>query len=115
MTQRQNNQILKVLRQKAEEERVAAADKAQLERELMKMESDAQIAVAAAAATAAATTNVANARALRQKKILGKKDDIRGEAPPEVKSISFCFAGFPQEEIVRIFYNRFKAINWYRL
>lgn len=42
-------------------------------------------------------------------------DAIKGEVPPEVTNICLSFAGLPQEEIVRIFHNRFKAINLYRL
>ena len=44
-------------------------------------------------------------------------DDIIGEYPPEVSSISLHFAGLPQEEIISIFHNKFKfkAINLYRL
>lgn len=42
-------------------------------------------------------------------------DVIKGEVPPEVTNICLSFAGLPQEEIVRIFHNRFKAINLYRL
>lgn len=42
-------------------------------------------------------------------------DDITGELPPEVMNITFRFAGLPQEEIIRIFHNKFKPINLYRL
>lgn len=44
-----------------------------------------------------------------------EEEDIIGEVPPEVTNISLSFAGLPQEEIVRIFHNKFKAINLYRL
>lgn len=44
-----------------------------------------------------------------------EEDDITGQVPPEVMGITFCFAGLPQEEITRIFYNKFKPINLYRL
>lgn len=82
----------------------------ELELELMRRESDARITASAAAATAAA------AGATQASKRLGMEDDdIIGEVPPEVENISLSFAGLPQEEIVRIFHNRLKASNLYRL
>lgn len=72
----------------------------------MRGESDAHIA-ASAAATAAGTTH-----ALKR---VGMEDDIIGEAPPEVSNIGLSFAGLPQEEIIRIFHNRFKTINPHHL
>lgn len=44
-----------------------------------------------------------------------EEDDIIVEVAPKVTNISPCFVGLPQEEIVKIFHNRFKAINLYRL
>lgn len=44
---------------------------------------------------------------------MSEEDDILGEVPPEVKNIILRFAGLPQEEIVRIFQNKFKPINLY--
>lgn len=35
--------------------------------------------------------------------------------PREVQALSIRFAGLPQEEIVKIFHNKFKPINFYRL
>ena len=43
------------------------------------------------------------------------KDDITGEVFLKVMSITFRFAGLFQEEIVRIFQNKFKPINLYWL
>lgn len=97
-----------IFRRKAEEGRVAATEKAALEKELMRKESDARIAAATAAAGA-------NAGAPTPRKLIGEKDDIIGEVPPEVTNLSLCFAGLPQDEIVRIFHNKFKAINLYCL
>lgn len=108
----QSNQIFEILRRKAEEERVAAAEKAALEKELMRKESDARIALATAAAVAAITAAAgANAGAPAPKKVVGEEDDIIGEVPPEVTNLSLRFAGLPQDKIVWIFHNKFKAIN----
>lgn len=41
--------------------------------------------------------------------------DIIDEVPLEVKNIPLRVAGLPQEEIVRIFHNKFKLTNLYRL
>lgn len=59
MTHEQNEQIFKIMRRKAMEERTAAAKKAELELELMRKESDARIAASTTAATAAAAATVA--------------------------------------------------------
>ena len=107
MTHEQNDQIFRIMRRKAEDEKAAAARKFKLGLELMGRESDAHIA-ASAAATAAGATQA-------PKRVGMKEDDIIGEVPPEVTNISLSFAGLPQEEIVRIFHNRFKAINPHRL
>ena len=53
MTQEQNEQIFEIMRQKAEDQRLATARKFELELELMRRESDARIAANTAAATAA--------------------------------------------------------------
>ena len=70
----------------------------------MKKESDARIAASAASAAAASS-------AAPQKRTMTEEDDIIGEVPVEVKNITLRFAGLPQEEIVRIFQNKFKPIN----
>ncbi len=44
-----------------------------------------------------------------------EEDHITGEVHPEVTSITLRFAGLPKEEIVRIFQNKFKLINFYHL
>lgn len=106
MAHEQSNQIFEILRRKAEEEKVAAAKKAALKREMMRKESVARIAAAAAA--------VAHPRAPAKRKVVGEEDDTIGEVCPEVTNISLRFAA-PPEEIVRIFHNRFKPINLYRL
>ena len=104
-------------------ERAAAAgkaklevEKAKLELELMRKESDARIAASATAATAAAAAaSAAPGGALGLRKVVDDEDDIIGEVPPEVTNICLRFVGLPQEEIVRIFHYKFKAINLYRL
>lgn len=45
----------------------------------------------------------------------GNNDDVLGEVPKKVQSLTFCFTGLLQEEIVKIFYNFFKPINFYYL
>ena len=110
MTPDQNEQIFELMRQKLAAEVAATEGKARLERELIKKESDARIAASTAAATAAGPGG-----GTVQRKTLSEDDDIIGEVPPEVSSISLRFAGLPQEEIIRIFHNKFKAINLYRL
>ena len=110
MTQEQNEQIFEIMCKRAGDEKAAAARKFDLELELMRREPDARIAASAAAATAAPTA------AIQAPKRAGmEEDDIIGEVPPEVTNISLCFADLPQEQIVQIFHNRFKAINLYRL
>lgn len=107
MTYEQNDQIFKIMRRKAEDERAAAARKFELELELMRRESDAHIAASAAATAAGATQAL--------KRVGMEEDDIIGEVPLEVTNISLSFAGLPQEEIIRIFHNMFKTINPHRL
>ena len=104
MTQEQNEQIFVIMRQKAEDEKLATARRFELELEVMRRESEARIAANAAAATAATVVAQALKRAGME-----ENDTIDGVLP-EVRNISLCFAG-----LVRIFYNRFKAINLYRL
>ncbi len=72
---------------------------------IKELEAWVAVAIAAAAALMAAL----------QRRLLTDEDNITGEVPPKVMSITLCFAGLPQEEIIRIFYNKFKPINLYRL
>lgn len=44
-----------------------------------------------------------------------EEEDIQGEIPPKVSDIAPQFVGLPQEEIVKIFQNKYKPINFYRL
>lgn len=44
-----------------------------------------------------------------------EENNIIGKVPVKVKNITLCFISFPQEEIIRIFQNKFKPINLYRL
>ena len=89
-----------------------AADEveASLKRELMVKESETRVTASVAAASAATTE-----AALAWKQMADKEDDITGEDLTEVISITFRFAGLLEEEIVRIFQNKFKPINLYRL
>lgn len=81
-------------------------------RELMVKESEARVAASVAAAMAAAPAAPDGAQARRP---TADEDDITDEVPPKVMSITLRFARLPQEEIVRIFQNKFKPINLYRL
>ena len=69
---------------KAEDKRVAAPKEAKLKLACIQKESDAQIAAAAA-------TSVAAAAAPRIP--LEEEDDVIGEIPPEVQTLSIRFAG----------------------
>ena len=110
MTPEQTDLIFELTRRKLEAEMAAAEVEARLRRELMVKESEARVAASVAAASAA-TTAAAPAR----RPMGDEEDDITGEVPIEVMSITLRFEGLPKEEIVRIFQNKFKLINLYRL
>lgn len=119
MTQEQTNLIFNLTYQKLKVDlataeldvrvrRVAAEKEAKLQRELIVEESEARVATA----ITAAVTPVA----APQRSSLAEEDNITGEVPPKVMSITLYFAGLPQEEIIRIFHmNKFKPINLYWL
>ncbi len=67
--------------------RVATEEETKLRQELMVIE--LEVRVGAAVANAAAPV------AAPQRRLLTEEDDITGEVPPEVMSITFCFAGLP--------------------
>lgn len=114
ITPKQINQIFGLTRWKLEAELAATEDEARLRQELIVKESDARVVAATTSAVAATAT--ATAAAKPQRRILmTEEDDITDEVPPKVMSITLCFAGLPQEEIVRIFHNKFKPINLYQL
>ncbi len=113
MTQEQNELLFELTHRKLEAELVAAEVEARLRQELMVKESEACVTAAAVvAASAAATSTTAGAKARMS---TTEEDDITGEVPPEVNCITLRFAGLLQEEIVRIFQNKFKPITLYRL
>ena len=85
--------------------RVAAEEEAKLQRKFIVKESKAQVAAFVVAAAAL--------MAVPQRKLLVEEDDITDEVPPEVESITFCFTSLFKEEIIRIFHNKFKPINFY--
>ena len=95
--------------QKAQAERDAILAKSQLELECLRKESEAWVAVA----TSLANAQVPQAPASRA--LVREDDEIQGEIPLEVLDISLQLVGFPKEEIVKIFQNKFKPINVYRL
>ena len=73
----------------------------QLEIDCMRRESDARIAAVIPAG--------------KPSRVVGDDDEDLGEIPLEVRSIAPRFAGLPQDEIIKIFSNKFKAINLSRL
>ena len=107
LSQGQTDELFEIFRQKAEDEKAAAAEEAKLRLALMRKESDARIA----AATAAAAVSTLTSAPPRMDCV----DDSKGEIPQEANRVGRQFAGLPQEEIVRICLNRFKPINLYRL
>ncbi len=78
---------------------MAVEEESKLQQELMVKESKARMAAAAA------FTIVPSGAALPPRKIVIEDDDIIDEVSQEVMNITLCFAGLPQEEIVRIFHN----------
>ena len=118
LTQAQSNQIFALQKKKAEAEAKAAeaeariaeskalvaekeVEKMQLEIDCMRRESDARIAAVIPAG--------------KPSRVVGDDDEDLGEIPLEVRSIAPRFAGLPQDEIIKIFSNKFKAINLSRL
>lgn len=106
LTQEQSDQIAEILRQKALLEKEAAAEKTKFELECMSRESEARIA----AATAVISADTAVAR-----RPMDGEDDSTCEVHPESQSIRRRFARLPQDQIVKIFHNKFDPINLYRL
>ena len=115
MTQEQNEQIFELTRRKLEAEfataeknarqkRVDVEEESKLRREPMVKESEAPV-----------TAATADTIAPPPRKIVMEDDDIIVEVPQEVMNITLSFASLPQEEIVCIFHNKFKPINFYRL
>lgn len=115
MTQEQTESIFEPTRRKLEAELAAAEEESRLRRtaveeetrlwqELMIKEFDARMAAAATAAAAQAP-----------RRTIVEDDDVIGGVLPEVTNITLRFSGLPQEEIIRIFHNKFKATNLYRL
>lgn len=95
--------------QKAQTERNAIQARSQLELECLRKESEARVAVATTLAGNAANAQRSTTQAGRNDK------DLQGEVPPKVSDLSFQFVELPQEEIVKIFRNKFKRINLYQL
>ena len=93
-----------------EAEMSGAEVEARLRRELIVKESEVRV-MASLTAASAATTTAAPAR----RPIADEEDDITDEFTTEFMSITLQFAGLLQEEIVRIFQNKFKSINQYCL
>ena len=67
----------------------------------------------AAAEEAGWTTSIISVRARPAAAI--EEDEYAGEIPIEVKALATQFAGLPQGEIAKIFSNRFRPMNLYKL
>lgn len=107
-TPEQSFRIFEIALKKAEEERAAASAKANLELECIRRESDARIAATRLAATAAGPKQ-------KTKTPTAQDSNTVLEIPPEISRLLLRFGGLPQEELVKIFHNRFNPINLYRL
>ncbi len=105
----QNQWIFDIYQQKAEDEKVAAVQKAAWELKFIQKKSNVHIASATATAAKIFIAPVATLWKLKIKK------NPLGEIPPEVQTLTICFPDLFQEEIIKIFYNKFKPINLYRL
>ncbi len=90
-------------------ERDAIQARSQLELECLWRESEVRVIISAT--SAANTAQAQRPRAQRSR----DDEDLQGEVPPEVADLSPQFVGLPKEEIVKIFQNKFKPINLYRL
>ena len=119
MTHEQNEPFFELTRRKLKAELAATEMEARLKQELMVEKSEARVAAAVAAASAsaaAASATAASTTAGAQVRMsTAEEDDINGEISPEVTSITSRFEGLSKEKIVRIFQNKFKPINLYRL
>lgn len=94
---------------KVQAERNAIQARFQLKLECLRRESEARVAAATMSAGNTAQAQRSTAQASKD------DEDLQGEVPPEVSDIFLQFVGLPQEEIVKIFQNKFKPINFYRL
>lgn len=65
--------------------------------------------------TANAVATAATATPVSPRQITAEDDIIMIEIPSEVENFTLRFAGLAQDTIVRIFHNKFRAINLYRL
>ena len=106
LSSEQSQQSFQIYLPNVQDKRAAAAKIAELELECLRKESDARIASAAAASVAATAA---------PRKPLGKDNDVIGEILLEVQTLTIRFAGLPQEEIVKIFYNKSRPTKLYHL
>jgi hypothetical protein len=83
--------------------------KIELKMKLMRRESKARIAVIAAVVIAAISADAFKNRSMNE------KDDLINEILAEVQALNVRYAELSQKEIVKIFLNKFKLINLYRL
>ena len=109
MTPEQTDLIFELTRLKLEAEMATAEVKGRLKLELIVKELKTWV-TASMATTSAATT----AATLARRPMADEQDNITGEISIEVLIITLQFADLLQQEIVRIFQNKFKQINLYR-
>ncbi len=102
MTPEQTDLIFELSRRKLEAEMAAAEVESGLRQKMMVKESEVRFAASVAAVPT-------------RRPMTDKEDNITGEVLIEVMSITLRFSGLLQEETVRIFQNKFKSINPYRL
>jgi hypothetical protein len=79
----------------------------------MKRESESRIAATTAAAAAVVMTFISILTL--KSRIMNDEDDVTDEIFFEMTALNLRYASLSQNEIVRIFHNKFKSINLYRL
>jgi hypothetical protein len=113
LSQNQNSQLFEIYRNdvidRAKHVKKLTERKTQLEMNLMKRESEARIA-ATAAATAAVVIAFISILTLKSR-IMNDEDDVTDEILLEMTALNLRYASLSQNEIVRIFHNKFKSIN----
>jgi hypothetical protein len=113
LSQNQNSQLFEIYRNdaidRAKHVKKLTERKTQLEMNLMKRESEARIAATAAAAAAVviAFTSILTLKS----RIMNDEDDVTDEISLEMTALNLRYASLSQNEIVRIFHNKFKPIN----
>jgi hypothetical protein len=79
----------------------------------MKRESEARIIATTAAIVVVVIAFISIL--ILKTRIINDEDDVTDEISLEMTILNFRYASLSQNEIVRIFHNKFKLINLYRL